>query len=172
MDNPYVAQLAEMQTADDITDFFVRLMDQETDPQILNSFALSVMTTFTADKGYLVAYYCCRILINHGTPDLLEDILPIRRQLPPLPGLRDYRVDYSELVDVLTAKSRGICACIPRSQYNTSPRDPMYAIQKENAERNDFTTIYLVDCRRCGTPWKVTEETSYHYPLFHWARQP
>jgi hypothetical protein len=170
MNQPYLSQLAVLHTPDEIKNFFDRLSDQEKDPKVLSAFALAVMGGFTADIGYLVAYYCCNILINHGTPDMLQDIMKIRRMLPLLPGIRDYRMDYSELVDVLTAKSKGMCACIPRSRYNTSPRNPSYAIQQETSGKNEYETFYLVDCMHCGNSWKVTEENGYHYPLFHWSR--
>src|SRR6266487_3586941 len=83
---------------DAIGAFFHKIKPEEEDKAVLVEFALQVLEDFTKDQGYLTVTYSGLLVERHGSPDCLSRVRAVRSKLPPLPGLRDYRVDFDELI--------------------------------------------------------------------------
>ncbi|MBX9852602.1 MAG: hypothetical protein K2X86_12720 [Cytophagaceae bacterium] len=166
----YQKQLSALHSADEVDKFFKKIQSEEKNSEVLSSFALQTMKVFQAEQGYLTAYYCYRILSDHCKPEIIGDVKKIREGLPPLPGLRDYRTDYDELLALLENRAKGKCDCTVKTKYNTSPSDALFKIESQQSDQETYSTSYEVICKKCGQKWNVTEDSGYHYPVFGWKK--
>jgi hypothetical protein len=151
--------------------FFKALMEEGKPREAVLEFALRRMENFSAVEGYLVAYYCGLIIQKYGGASKISRVQKIRNGLPPLPGLRDYRVDYDNLLEILEARKNGVCECAVKTRYNTHPSDPLFSIISTEFDQEAYLTRYLVKCNQCEKTYKVTEDIGYHYPVFQWSLQ-
>jgi hypothetical protein len=157
--------------ANEIMSFLKSLKEEGKPREAVLEFALRRMENFSAAENYLVAYYCGLIIQKYGGADQISRVQKIRNSLPPLPGLRDYRVDYDELLEILGARKNGTCECAVKTCYNTSPSDPLFNIISSEVDSEAYLTRYLVKCNQCEKIYKVTEDIGYHYPVFQWSLQ-
>jgi hypothetical protein len=145
--------------------------DGKPGPAVLE-FALRVMERFSETDNFLVAHYCRLIIERHGRAEQIGRVKEIRKKLPPLPGLRDYRPDYDGLLEILEARKNGICECLAKTRYNTSPSsDPLFKILSTEVDQEAYVTRYWTECKQCKTLYIVTEDPSYHYPIYNWVSQ-
>jgi hypothetical protein len=157
--------------ANEIMVFLKSLMEEGEPREAVLEFALRRMENFSGAESYLVAYYCCLIIQKYGGASKISRVEKIRSSLPPLPGLRDYRVDYDNLLEILEARENGMCECAVKIRYNTHPSDPLFSTISCEFDSEAYLTRYLVKCNQCEKIYKVTEDIGYHYPLFQWSRQ-
>ncbi|MFL5728498.1 MAG: hypothetical protein ACJ75J_03330 [Cytophagaceae bacterium] len=163
--------LAKSKGLEETVDIIKALANQKGQGEILLEFALGTMEKFSETDNFLVAHYCRQIIEKHSNSEQLKRVYKIRKNLPPLPGLRDYRIDYDGLLEILEARKNGQCICLAKTRYNTHPSDPLFEIISTEADSEAYVTRYRVRCRQCHTNYLVTEDSSYHFPLFQWEKK-
>jgi hypothetical protein len=158
-------------SADAVVRFFKNLYIQKGEEKIYVEFALQVMENFKAEQGFLVAHYCGKLIEEYDDGSSIERVKKIRNNLPALSGLRDYRVDYDLLISILNSIIKGECICISKTQGNTSPYEELYNITSSNIVQAQYTTYYIVECKKCLSQFEVQEEQGYHYPIYRWNKK-
>jgi hypothetical protein len=161
---------ALLKGTDEIMRFLKDLMAKGKPRKAVLEFALRRMENFSQAENYLVAYYCGLIIQKYGGADQISRVQKIRNTLPSLPGLRDYRVDYDELLEILEVRKKRTCECDVRTRYNTHPSNPLFKILSSEVDTEAYVTRYFVKCK-CGKTYNVTEDGSYHFPIFQWSRR-
>ena len=149
--------------------FFENLLTRKADADVIRVFALEKLDNFTVEDGFLVAHGCYQVLMKFGQGGDIKRLRKIRYKLPALPGMRDYRVDFDELVSVLEARQEGRCDCQVRTRNNISPKNRLFRITAEESDQEQQTTIYHTVCTLCGVKWTCVEDPTYHFPLFNWT---
>ena len=156
---------------DHVIKFLISLSKNGKPEEAVLEFALRVMEKYSAADGFLFSHYCRKMIEKYGGPKEIKRVKKIRYKLPPLPGLRDYRIDYDGLLEILDARKKGICECTAKTRYNTPPSDSLFTLLSTNVDTEAYLTRYTVLCKKCKTIYKVTEDDSYHFPVFEWNAQ-
>lgn len=130
--------------------------------------AFRVLAGLGPEHGTLVGMCCMQILAAHGAPGDRARLAALKPRLPPLPGLRDWRLEAPWADACMAARERGDCECVPRAKCDRPPDDTRFETLSERI--GDWVVDHRLRCRRCGAEYDVRTEEGYHYPLFRWSK--
>jgi hypothetical protein len=148
---------------------FFRRLQAETDDGTVAAFLVEVLEGLQADDGALIPMTAANELARRNCTEVLPRLLAARRRLPPMPGLRDYRGTVDDAIAQLEATAAGRCHCATLALRNMGPQgQPGLTIHDEQVDRNAYSCLMTVRCQACGRTWRVTQDDSYHYPIFAW----
>ncbi|MCU0429590.1 MAG: hypothetical protein MUF42_06415 [Cytophagaceae bacterium] len=153
---------------DKVMQFFSRKPLTKREEESFVRFALQYLYQLEEQDSYSVIAGLLRWLHDYGTPDILPELEKIKPILPPRKGLRDYRIDASELIAHLQKKAAGICECKNKIDFGTSPHIDMFEIVSCVVHSEEYYSEYVVRCKRCSSEYKGREEEGYHYPVYRW----
>ncbi len=156
-------------SADGTMQFFKSLDIKPGQEKLYIEFALQVLENLTVEDGFLVAHYSGKILEEYDDGSSVERVKKLRPNLPPLSGLRDYRSDFDVLIHVLEGKKKGVCMCQTKLAGNTSPYESIFKIIDSKVYQEQYIKVYSVQCTLCNKTYSVTEDPSYHYPIYSWS---
>jgi hypothetical protein len=149
--------------------FFSRLR-AETDDGAVAAFLVDVLAGLQADDGALIPMAAANELARRNRPEVLPRLKTVRRNLPAMPGLRDYRGTVDDAIAQLEATAAGRCHCATFALRNMGPQgQPNLTIQDDQVDRTSYSCVMTVRCQACGRTWRVTQDDSYHYPIFSWV---
>ena len=129
--------------------------------------ALGLLEGVTTEHGPLVGMSALNLIARHGTPAHLPRLRAVRRRLPPMTGLRDWRQEHGFAVTMLETRERGDCDC--RAYFACAAPPVAERFETLSETTGDWETIKEVRCRTCGTTSRVAEVYGYHYPIFRWG---
>lgn len=131
----------------------------------LVEFAFRVLENSTVETGYTAIYKAGHIIEKHATPDQVSRLEEVRKKLPPLQGLRDYRTDFDHYIQLLKNRDKGICEC----SYYASSGASIYSADVKEISVNQETYTSLVECNKCGKRYNVEVDLGYHFPQYRWS---
>lgn len=150
---------------DAVVNFFDELEKEGHVISNIVEFAFRVLENATEETGYTAIYRAGFIIEKHAIPDQVGRLEAVRKRLPPLPGLRDYRYDFDHYIQLLKNKEKGICEC----HYYASSGASIYSADVKEISTNQETYTSLVECNKCGKRYHVEVDLGYHFPQYRWS---
>lgn len=138
--------------------------------ELVGDVALLLLTTLTEEDGSLDMVGAA-LMQRHGQDVHLKPLKRARRNLRGRATLRDWRLEVDRATSMIEARSAGTCECVPQAKHGASAKGPLFEMQKESVDKEQYSMRFEVRCRRCGTLWSVREEHGYHYPLSYWSKR-
>lgn len=149
---------------DSVVDFYDALEKEGHPPSQLVEFALKVLENATEETGYTAIYRAGFIIEKMADSSHISRLMEVRKKLPALSGLRDYRYDFDHYIQLLKNREQGICDCHSAAASGAS----IYSANVNEISTNQETYTTIVQCKSCGKKYSVEVDLGYHFPQYHW----
>lgn len=143
--------------------------DGESSAAALAEAAVLALQTMADGDPTSLGMSACEALRIHGGAAQIEPLQALRPSLPARSGLRDWRVDAGQALEVMRTRAAGECTCKTEAAGGAAVYGEQWEVESEEVDRERYCVDMEVRCTRCGSRWSVVREDGYHYPMFRWS---